>query len=108
MLVEVALREDDRYVLDNICGAFARLILTNKPVIPMDEVFPIQMKHLPLGEDFVENTTLLKCFVFLLKNKDEQFHLHLSQVLTVLDTMFSNAFLQPGKKFSNQYFWFSS
>ena len=104
MFIDVTLREDDRYVLDNICGAFARLILTKKSCIPMDKVFPILMKHLPLGEDFVENTTLLKCFVFLLKNKDEQFNHHLAQVLTVLDTMFSNAFLQPGLSFSISVF----
>ncbi|XP_076649136.1 importin-4 [Halictus rubicundus] len=40
---------------DNTVGAIARLIITNYWSLPLDQVFPVFVKQLPLKEDFEEN-----------------------------------------------------
>lgn len=51
--------------LDNICGALARLIMTNYSLIPLDQVLPVFVDHLPLREDFDENGSVFKCLQIL-------------------------------------------
>lgn len=96
MLSVAVSREDNPLALDNICGAIARLIITNVAAVPMDQVFPVLMKHLPLREDFQENTSLLKCFLFLFGAGHPQFQLHVGQILTVLATIATQHEIQPG------------
>ncbi|XP_076749367.1 importin-4 [Xylocopa sonorina] len=50
---------------DNIVGAIARLIITNYPGIPLEQVFPIFVKQLPLKEDFEENKAVFKSILTL-------------------------------------------
>lgn len=52
--------------LDNICGALARLIITNSKLVPLDQVLPVFVQKLPLREDFDENKSVYKCFQVLL------------------------------------------
>jgi len=67
--------------LDNICGALCRMIITNVNGIPINEVFPVFMQHLPLREDFAENKMVFKCFSYLYELGHQAL---LSQVLPVL------------------------
>lgn len=91
-------REDNALALDNICGAIARLIITNISAVPMDQVFPVLIKHLPLREDFHENSALLKCFLFLFAAGHPQFQLHMAHILAVLVTIVTQHELQPEQK----------
>ena len=54
------------------------------------------MSHLPLREDFHENSSILKCFLFLYSNGHPLFASHLPQVMNVILTMVTQQELQPG------------
>lgn len=54
-------RESNSGALDNICGALARLIITNVSAIPLDQVLPVFIQYLPLREDFEENKWVFQC-----------------------------------------------
>uniref|UniRef100_A0AAY4BCC0 Importin N-terminal domain-containing protein n=1 Tax=Denticeps clupeoides TaxID=299321 RepID=A0AAY4BCC0_9TELE len=51
-------KESDRRVIDNLCAALCRMILSNV-------VFPVLVAQLPLKEDLEENKTVYRCLVFL-------------------------------------------
>ena len=55
------------------------------------------MSHLPLREDFHENSSVLKCFLFLFQNGHPLFASHLPQIMNVVLTMATQQELQPGK-----------
>ncbi|CAH1269854.1 IPO4 [Branchiostoma lanceolatum] len=71
-----------RRVVDNMCGAVARLIMTNISAVPMDSVFPVLVGYLPLQDDFEENTTVYKCVVHLYQAGHPQIQQLLPQLLT--------------------------
>ncbi|XP_050478225.1 importin-4-like isoform X2 [Bombus huntii] len=50
---------------DNIVGAIARLIIVNYMNVPLDQVFPIFVKQLPLKEDFEENKAVFRSILTL-------------------------------------------
>jgi hypothetical protein len=52
-------------VLDQIIGAVSRLILANKALVPLDQVVPVILKHLPLREDFDEYITIFNVIQLL-------------------------------------------
>lgn len=54
-------KEQDANTLDNICGALARLIITNSRLVPLQEVLPVFIQYLPLRQDFDENLSVFKC-----------------------------------------------
>uniref|UniRef100_A0AAY4BCG2 Importin N-terminal domain-containing protein n=1 Tax=Denticeps clupeoides TaxID=299321 RepID=A0AAY4BCG2_9TELE len=53
-------KESDRRVIDNLCAALCRMILSN-----VAGVFPVLVAQLPLKEDLEENKTVYRCLVFL-------------------------------------------
>ncbi|OXU25360.1 hypothetical protein TSAR_005639 [Trichomalopsis sarcophagae] len=61
-------RESNAGARDNIIGAIARLIITNHSIIPLDQVFPVFISHLPLREDLEENKTVFKSILVLYTN----------------------------------------
>ncbi|KAJ1525478.1 hypothetical protein ONE63_010288 [Megalurothrips usitatus] len=67
--------------LDNICGALCRMIMTNVNGVPVNEVFPVFIQHLPLRQDFEENKVVFRCFHFLY---DMGHQAMLSQILPIL------------------------
>ncbi|EFX65679.1 hypothetical protein DAPPUDRAFT_303554 [Daphnia pulex] len=91
-------RETNPLALDNICAAITRMIIVNISAVPMDQVFPVLMSHLPLREDFHENSSVLKCFLFLFSNGHPLFASHLPQVMNVILTMATQQELQPEQK----------
>ncbi|KAG8249104.1 Importin 4 [Homalodisca vitripennis] len=54
-LSHAVVNESNSGALDNICGALARLIITNVSGIPLEQVIPVFVRYLPLREDFEEN-----------------------------------------------------
>lgn len=55
------------------------------------------MNQLPLREDFHENSSVLKCFMFLFQQGHPLFASHLAQIMNVILTMATQQELQPGK-----------
>ncbi|KOC63425.1 Importin-4 [Habropoda laboriosa] len=50
---------------DNVVGAIARLIIANYSNLPLDQIFPVFVKELPLEEDFEENKAVFKSVLTL-------------------------------------------
>ena len=68
------------------------MILTLTSFFPLlPQVFPVLISHLPLREDFHENSWVFKCFLFLFQNG------HLPQIMNIVLTMATQQELQPGK-----------
>ncbi|KAK9877960.1 hypothetical protein WA026_020178 [Henosepilachna vigintioctopunctata] len=67
-LASAVSRETHAGTLDNICGALAKMIITNCNEIPLGQVFPAFLQHLPLRDDFQENEAVIKCFCLLYQN----------------------------------------
>ncbi|ESO82779.1 hypothetical protein LOTGIDRAFT_229803 [Lottia gigantea] len=57
--------EENPRVLDNVCAAICRLIMTNSSAIPFDKVIPAIVSFLPLKEDYEENHTVYHCLIEL-------------------------------------------
>lgn len=62
-------KESDRRVIDNVCAALCRMIMSNTECVPLEQVFPALLSRLPLQEDMEENKTVFSCLAFLYSNK---------------------------------------
>lgn len=80
-LSQVVAVEEHPSVLDNVCGALARLIIANSSLIPLEHVLPVFIQKLPLREDFHENKSVFRAFNVLLAQSNEAFLAHLPLVL---------------------------
>ncbi|KAJ8413236.1 hypothetical protein AAFF_G00092320 [Aldrovandia affinis] len=58
-------KELDRRVIDNLCAALCRMIMSSRDSVPLDQVFPALLTCLPLKEDLGENKTVFNCLSFL-------------------------------------------
>uniref|UniRef100_A0AAZ3QDY4 Importin N-terminal domain-containing protein n=1 Tax=Oncorhynchus tshawytscha TaxID=74940 RepID=A0AAZ3QDY4_ONCTS len=58
-------KEQDRRVIDNLCAALCRMIMSNMEGVPLEQVFPALLAHLPLKEDMEENKTVYSCLAML-------------------------------------------
>lgn len=58
-------KESDRRVIDNLCAALCRMIMSNKDAVPLEQVVPALLTCLPLKEDLEENKTIYSCLVML-------------------------------------------
>ncbi|XP_034768784.2 importin-4 [Acipenser ruthenus] len=76
-------RETNKRVLDNVCAALSRMTVCNLPCVPVEQVFPVLLRHLPLKEDLEENTTVYNCLAFVYSNKQPLVIQHLRQVLNI-------------------------
>jgi len=68
--------------LDNICGALARLIITNTDAIPLQQVIPVFVRYLPLREDFEENKWVYQSLSLLYQRGCEPLLQNLPAVIT--------------------------
>uniref|UniRef100_A0A8C7WZC6 Importin 4 n=1 Tax=Oryzias sinensis TaxID=183150 RepID=A0A8C7WZC6_9TELE len=64
-------KESDQRVIDNLCAALCRMIMSNIDAVPLKQVVPALVKHLPLKEDMEENKTVFKCLVMLYKHSPD-------------------------------------
>ncbi|XP_077365425.1 importin-4 [Festucalex cinctus] len=58
-------KEADLRVIDNLCAALCRMILSNKDAVPLEQVVPVLVARLPLKEDLEENDTVFSCLAML-------------------------------------------
>ncbi|XP_028288585.1 importin-4-like [Parambassis ranga] len=58
-------KESDLRVIDNLCGALCRMIMGNVDAVPLEQVVPVLVTHLPLKEDMAENKTVYTCLAML-------------------------------------------
>ncbi|KAG5850963.1 hypothetical protein ANANG_G00087950 [Anguilla anguilla] len=58
-------KESNRKVIDNLCAALCRMIMSSSDSVPLDQVFPALLTCLPLKEDLSENKTVFSCLAFL-------------------------------------------
>lgn len=84
LLSDTVVKETDPHVMDNVCAAIARMIIANVTAVPIDQVFPVLLRFLPLRQDFEENLTILKCIVYLLSLKHTQVITNLPLILEVV------------------------
>ena len=90
-------QEEHPGTLDNICGALARLIMTNFKLIPLEQVLPVFVQQLPLREDFDENHSVFKCFQILYTQGSEALLLVLDRVILVgLHVLYKNQYKDDG------------
>lgn len=82
-LSQIVSIEKDEGVLDNICGALARMITSNSALVPLDHVIPVFIEKIPLRKDFHENNAVFKAFHVLLTQNSEAFLKALDRVIMV-------------------------
>uniref|UniRef100_A0A3B4V0H3 Importin 4 n=1 Tax=Seriola dumerili TaxID=41447 RepID=A0A3B4V0H3_SERDU len=59
-------KESDPRVVDNLCAALCRMIMSNVDAVPLEQqVVPALVAHLPLKEDLEENKTVFSCLAML-------------------------------------------
>ncbi|XP_034562205.1 importin-4 isoform X2 [Notolabrus celidotus] len=58
-------KESDRRVIDNLCAALCRMIMSNADAVPLEQVVPALVAQLPLKEDLEENKTVYSCLAML-------------------------------------------
>ncbi|KAI3355136.1 hypothetical protein L3Q82_018012 [Scortum barcoo] len=58
-------KESDPRVIDNLCAALCRMIMSNVDAVPLEQVVPALVSHLPLKEDMEENKTVFTCLAML-------------------------------------------
>ncbi|XP_011501436.1 PREDICTED: importin-4-like [Ceratosolen solmsi marchali] len=75
---------------DNIIGAIARLIITNHTIIPLEQVFPVFVNHLPLKDDLEENKTVFKSVLVLYRNGNTILKPHINRLLKISLDVFEN------------------
>ncbi|CAI5673544.1 unnamed protein product [Oreochromis niloticus] len=58
-------KESDLRVIDNLCAALCRMIMSNVDAVPLEQVLPALVARLPLKEDQEENNTVFSCLAML-------------------------------------------
>ncbi|XP_026575306.1 importin-4-like [Pseudonaja textilis] len=72
LLSNLISQEKNNRVIDNVCGAIARMIMANPGRMPIEQVFPVLLRALPLREDFEEYKTIYRCITFIYENDPSQ------------------------------------
>ncbi|KAK2855493.1 hypothetical protein Q7C36_007362 [Tachysurus vachellii] len=75
-------RESDRRVIDNLCAALCRMIMSHIEGVPLEQVLPALLERLPLKEDLEENKTVYSCLAFLYSRNPALVVSHLKPVLS--------------------------
>lgn len=97
-LSQVVSVEEHAGVLDNVCGALARMIISNSSLVPLEHVLPVFVQKLPLREDFHENKSVFKGLHVLLTQNNEAFQKVLDRVFLVgIHVLGKNEFKDDGK-----------
>ncbi|XP_065270616.1 importin-4 [Emys orbicularis] len=80
-------QEPSARVRDNVCGAVARMVLSQPQALPLSQVFPALLRSLPLTEDFEENKTVFRCISFLYENAPQQVLQQVGEVVRASSTV---------------------
>ena len=86
-------KENHGGVLDNVCGALARLIISNSSLVPIKDVLPVFISYLPLRQDYVENEQVFKSLELLYRQGNEVLLQFLERVIfTALNVLQKNQY----------------
>ncbi|KAH1182212.1 importin-4 isoform X1 [Mauremys mutica] len=80
-------QEPSARVRDNVCGAVARMVLSQPQALPLSQVFPALLRSLPLTEDFEENKTVFRCIGFLYEKAPQQVLQQVGEVVRASSTV---------------------
>nr|XP_039255508.1 importin-4-like isoform X1 [Styela clava] len=58
--------EKSRGVIDNILGAVARMVMANRQAVPVEQVIPVLLDHLPIVQDHEEDAVVYSCLCRML------------------------------------------
>ncbi|RVE58956.1 hypothetical protein OJAV_G00199280 [Oryzias javanicus] len=64
-------KESDQRVIDNLCAALCRMIMSNISAVPLKQVLPALVDRLPLKKDMEEYKTVFKCLNMLYKHSPD-------------------------------------
>lgn len=78
-------------LIDNACGAVARMILSHPEALPLDQVLPVFLRALPLRKDFEENKTVYPALFTLYQQHFQKFEAVLTASLPLLVSVFAKA-----------------
>uniref|UniRef100_A0A8C8CNA7 Importin N-terminal domain-containing protein n=1 Tax=Oncorhynchus tshawytscha TaxID=74940 RepID=A0A8C8CNA7_ONCTS len=92
-------KEQDRRVIDNLCAALCRMIMSNMEGVPLEQVFPALLAHLPLKEDMEENKTVYSCLAMLYSQKPALVRLCLLETQNTLVMLLRDVAQRHSKEF---------
>ncbi|XP_016390582.1 importin-4-like isoform X2 [Sinocyclocheilus rhinocerous] len=75
-------KESDLRVIDNLCAALCRMIMSHVQGVPLEQVFPALVARLPLKEDMEENKTIYSCLTFLYSHNPALVVSHLRPIIS--------------------------
>lgn len=75
-------KESDLRVIDNLCAALCRMIMSHIEGVPLEQVFPALVACLPLKEDMEENKTVYSCLTFLYSQNPVLVVSHLKPIIS--------------------------
>ncbi|KAJ3012062.1 hypothetical protein HKX48_006511 [Thoreauomyces humboldtii] len=74
---------------DNASGAVCRMILKNPTLIPLDQVLPVVLDHLPIKRDFEENEPVYRCLLQLIRANNPLLLQSMSRMLNIFAQVLS-------------------
>ncbi|KAM3940229.1 importin-4 isoform 1-T2 [Leptodactylus fuscus] len=87
--------EKNPRALDNVCGAVSRLILRHPEGVPLEQVFPVLLRSMPLKEDFEENCTVFQCIAFLYEKNPSQVAAHVNDIARIFGHVLGTKEIKP-------------
>ncbi|XP_069817764.1 importin-4 isoform X2 [Dendropsophus ebraccatus] len=95
ILSSIISSEKNARTLDNVCGAVSRMILRHPEGVPVEQVFPVLIRSMPLKEDFEENCTVFKCIAFLYEKNPSQVAAYINDIARILGHVLGTKEIQP-------------
>ncbi|KAJ1918957.1 hypothetical protein H4219_002313 [Mycoemilia scoparia] len=75
---------------DNACGAVARLVQKNPNAVPLSELLPVWLSHLPLKSDHQEDRAVYDAIAYLVKNHTDQVKPFAEQLSHIVNQALNN------------------
>lgn len=83
-------KESDLRVIDNLCAALCRMIMSNVEAVPLEQVVPALVGRLPLKEDLEENKTVFSCLAMLYTNSPDLIVKLMKPIVAASSQVFGN------------------
>ncbi|KRT85321.1 hypothetical protein AMK59_2065, partial [Oryctes borbonicus] len=77
-------KESHAGTVDNVCSAMSKLIIVNPNGVPLQQMFPALIQHLPLKVDFLENEAIVRCFFNLYQQGNPVLKEQLENVIKIV------------------------
>lgn len=88
-------KESNPRVMDNICAATCRMIMTNKSALPLQQVLPVIVQCLPLKEDFEENENVFNCLLHLYSTDIQAVKVHIPRIIGSISQVLGTEHVKP-------------